>query len=315
MRLRTRFSSETQPKQDRPRGRFAPTPSGPLHFGSLIAALGSYLSVKGQGGQWLVRIEDIDLPRVVPGAAEEILKTLEAFALNWDGEVVYQSARGDLYRDALASLRARNQTYSCACSRKELALVTRRGLTGELLYPGTCRSGLKGRTGRAERFRVPDARLCFDDAIQGTICQDLAVESGDFTLLRADQIVSYHLAVVVDDAAQGITEIVRGSDLMDSTPRHLALQRALGLPEPKYAHLPVACDGSGEKLSKQTRAAALAVPDAPALLIEALRFLGQDPTPDLQGARPSEIVAWGLRHWSMAAVPKERGRPLVLSQA
>jgi glutamyl-Q tRNA(Asp) synthetase len=298
-------------------GRFAPSPTGPLHFGSLVAAVGSYVDARAHGGRWLARIEDLDPPREQPGAADAILATLEACALEWDGEVLRQSRRGDHYRAALARLAAGRATYPCACSRREIAdsLLAfdgaARGAAGEgTVYPGTCRWGLRaGRSPRSVRFRVGDAHVEFVDAVQGPCAQDLAREVGDFVLVRADGLVAYQLAVVIDDAAQGVTSVVRGADLLDSTPRQIALQRALGVPTPAYLHVPVAVAPTGEKLSKQTHAAPIAREHASAALCAALAFLGQSPEPGLVRARPREVVAWAIAHWRRESIPRCRALP------
>lgn len=293
------------------RGRFAPSPTGLLHFGSLVAALASHLHAKARGGEWLVRMEDLDRAREQPGAAAMILRSLEAHGLEWDGEVAYQTRRGEHYEAALARLRAAGRVYACGCSRREIiAGAVRTGRPGPYpgLYPGTCRGGLAaGRAARAERVRVDAAAVCFDDAVQGRCCQDLAREVGDFVLRRADGFIAYQLAVVVDDAAQGVTEVVRGADLLDSTPRQIHLQNLLGLPTPTYAHVPVAVNARGEKLSKQTRATALDPARAVANLARALAFLGQPAPP--AGATPAEVVASAVRHWDFAAVPRVRALP------
>ena len=241
---------------DRYCGRFAPTPSGPLHFGSMIAAIGSFCDARASGGNWYVRIDDIDTPRVITGAAEDILRTLDAFCLYWDGRPLYQSANKDAYHQALHLLRAKDHVFACACSRKEISKTGMPGPEGPV-YAGTCRNGVgSGRLARSLRLRVDDgAESGFTDALQGKIRQNLAAEVGDFVLYRSDGTFSYHLACVVDDALQGITHIVRGADLIDSTPRQIYLQRLLGLPTPRYLHLPVATDCNGDKLSKQTHAA------------------------------------------------------------
>ncbi|MDH3513872.1 MAG: tRNA glutamyl-Q(34) synthetase GluQRS, partial [Gammaproteobacteria bacterium] len=239
------------------RGRFAPSPTGPLHFGSLVAAVGSFLQAKSRGGEWLVRMEDLDPPREAPGAAADILRTLEAFGLHWDGEVLYQSRRHDVYQASLEKLKARNEIYPCACSRREIADSSVGGVDGPV-YPGTCRNGIApGRAPRAWRVKVDGQQVEFLDAVQGKLARDLAVDFGDFVVRRADGFFAYQLAVVVDDAAQGITEIVRGADLIESTPRQIHLQRLLNLPMPDYLHLPVVLNEKGEKLSKQTNAAPL----------------------------------------------------------
>lgn len=289
------------------RGRFAPSPTGPLHFGSLVAAVGSYLDARTQGGEWLVRMEDVDTPRNQPGAADDILRTLEAFGFAWDGPVLWQSARLAAYGEVLETLKRSGQVYGCACSRKEIAdSAMHAAIDGGLAYPGLCRGGLPaGREARAWRLRVDDREIAFDDRLQGRIAQHLAHDVGDFVLRRADGLFAYQLAVVVDDAWQGMTDIVRGADLLASTPRQICLQRCLGYPTPRYAHLPVAANPAGEKLSKQTRAAALDVAQAPALLVQALSFLGQAVPAALCRAPLAEVWAWALAHWSFAAIPRQ----------
>ena len=290
------------------RGRFAPSPTGPLHFGSLVAAVGSYLDARAQGGEWLVRIEDVDAPRTVPGAADAILRVLEGFGFEWDGEVWWQSRRLDVYRDALSSLQADGRAYPCACSRSEIAaLTTQRSVDGGLRYPGTCRAGLgAGRPVRAWRLQVPDREFMFVDRVQGESRQNLARDVGDFVLLRADGQYAYQLAVVVDDAAQGVDAIVRGADLIDSTARQVWLQQCLGLPTPSYAHLPVAIDAAGEKLSKQTCAPAVDAAQGSRLLCNVCAFLGHLPPAELYGAPLREFWGWAISAWSMAQVPKVR---------
>lgn len=290
------------------RGRFAPSPTGPLHFGSLVAALGSCLDARTQGGEWLVRMEDIDTPRNVPGAADDILRTLEAFGFEWDGAVAYQSRRHAAYGEALASLREAGKVYGCACSRREIAdSALLPAIDGGMVYSGTCRSGLAaGRLARAWRLRVDASELVFDDRLQGRIAQVLERDVGDFVLLRADGLFAYQLAVVVDDAWQEITDVVRGADLLASTPRQIWLQRCLGYATPSYAHLPVAANPAGEKLSKQTKAAPLRVADAPGELVAALRFLGQPAPAELAAAAVRDVWTWALENWSFAAVPRQR---------
>jgi glutamyl-Q tRNA(Asp) synthetase len=282
-------------------GRFAPSPTGPLHFGSLVAAVASWCDARAAGGRWLVRMEDVDKPREQPGAAAQILSGLAAFGLAWDGDVMVQSKRSAVYRSALERLAP--YTFACACTRREIADSALVGADGAAVYPGTCRNGLPpGRVGRAVRMRVGDALIGFDDAVQGRVVQDLAREVGDFVLRRADGLFAYQLAVVVDDAEQGITDVVRGADLLDSTPRQILLQRALGMPQPRYLHVPVAVDAAGEKLSKQTLAAPLD-PSAPEpALRAALAFLGQPPGPASRDALLRHAVA----HWDRAAIPRVR---------
>lgn len=246
-------------------GRFAPSPTGPLHFGSLVAALGSYLFARRSGGRWIVRVEDLDRPRVVPGSESEILAALEAFSLEWDGEVIRQSDRGTVYEDALTRLRRLGHTFECACSRAEIRRASSapslRDPVDESgpIYPGTCRNGLPpGRESRATRFRAPDDVITFEDIVHGVVRENVALETGDFVIKRADGLHAYQLAVVVDDLEQGVNQVVRGGDLLSSTPRQIAIIRALGAEPPDYAHLPLVVDSSGEKLSK--RNAALPLP-------------------------------------------------------
>jgi glutamyl-Q tRNA(Asp) synthetase len=297
-------------EQQAHRGRFAPSPTGPLHFGSLIAAVGSYLDARACGGAWLVRIEDLDLPRCPMENATAILRDLAAFGFEWDGEAVWQSRRTDLYRAAFEALRDSGTVYPCACSRREIADSTL-APDGAHIYPGTCRNGLPvGRAARAWRLRVGSAAMDFEDRLQGNCAQDIAREVGDFVLLRADGFFAYQLAVVIDDAEQGITDVVRGADLLDSTARQILLQQGLGLPRPRYAHLPVAVNALGEKLSKQTGAAALDPTRPAAQIVAALRFLGQSPPPELGSASLPEIWTWARQHWQLAMVPRSRSLPI-----
>jgi glutamyl-Q tRNA(Asp) synthetase len=291
-------------------GRFAPSPTGPLHFGSLIAALGSYLEARSHGGRWLVRMEDIDEPRCTAAAATEIVRVLETLGFAWDGLVITQSSRKVRYREVLERLRAARSVYPCSCTRKELA-DSALALDGAALYPGTCRTGLPaGKAARAWRLAVTDEEVVFEDAVQGRTSQDLARQVGDFVLLRADGYFAYQLAVVVDDADQGVTHVVRGADLLDSTPRQIFLQRRLGLPQPAYAHLPVALNAWGEKLSKQTGALAVDDKRPAATLVAALNFLGQRPPPELTTASVAEVWSWARDRWTLAAVPRSRGLPV-----
>jgi glutamyl-Q tRNA(Asp) synthetase len=276
-------------------GRFAPSPTGPLHFGSLVAALASWLDARAAGGRWLVRIEDLDAPRTHPGAAQKILSALAGLGLEWDGEPVFQSKRVASYERALRELR--DHSYWCACSRREIA-DSSLGLAsdGAQIYPGTCRAGMPPhRPARAVRLKVHAEEIKYRDRVQGPRAQVLSREVGDFVLYRADGPFAYQLAVVVDDAACGITDIVRGADLLDSTPRQIYLQRLLGYPTPRYLHIPAALDARGEKLSKQTGAA----PIDKSHWQEALRFLGQPPADDL---------AIAVRNWNPALIPAVRAR-------
>ncbi|MFG6413609.1 tRNA glutamyl-Q(34) synthetase GluQRS [Roseateles sp. DC23W] len=277
------------------RGRFAPSPTGPLHDGSLVAALASWLDARAHGGQWLVRIEDVDGPRCQAGTGELILGQLAALGLVPDEPPAWQSQRGTLYQAALKRLIASGHAYGCACTRAEIAAAAGpRPKHGELIYPGTCRHGTNGRPVRAWRFRV-DGCVHWQDRRLGAQSQDLETEVGDFVLKRADGLWAYQLAVVVDDAAQGITDVVRGEDLADNTPRQIALQRALGLPKPRYLHTPLVLAADGHKLSKQNGAAAIDLGDPPARLREALRHLGLH----LDSGSPTaaELLAAAARQW------------------
>lgn len=289
------------------RGRFAPSPTGPLHFGSLVAAVGSYLDARTQAGAWLVRMEDVDTPRNVAGAADVILTTLDAFGFEWDGPVSYQSDRFEAYAAALEKLKCAGLAYGCACSRKEIAdSATRPAVDGGLAYPGTCRNGLPaGRVARAWRLRVNDDEIAFVDRLQGRVAQHLESDVGDFVLRRADGLFAYQLAVTVDDDFQQISQVVRGADLLASTPRQIWLQRCLGFATPTYAHLPVAANAAGEKLSKQTLARPLATDIAAAELVRALGFLGQAAPAELARATVAEVWAWALESWSFEAVPRQ----------
>lgn len=290
-----------------PTGRFAPTPSGPLHFGSLIAALASFLSARARSGRWELRIDDLDRRRCREEAVPGILRTLEAFELHWDGEVTYQSRCTGRYREALDRLRRDGLIYPCACSRREV---------GGQRYPGTCRTGLPpGRHARALRVRVDSNPTRVDDALQGLLVRDLAAELGDFIVYRADGVHAYHLATVVDDAAQGVTEIVRGADLLESTLPQIHLQRCLDLPVPRYAHVPVATTAAGLKLGKQTGARALDPSRSAQTLAAALDFLGQPLPASLDGAPVRESLDWAVAHFSLEAIPRIRSREAVPGQA
>lgn len=277
-------------------GRFAPTPSGYLHFGSLIAALASYLDARAANGKWLVRMEDLDPPREQPGAADAILRTLESYGLEWDGPVLYQSQRHEAYQAIIDQWLRHGLAYACACSRK--ALEPYQGV-----YPGLCRNAGHPWHDAAIRIRVPELRYGFDDRVQGHFEQHLGEQAGDFVILRRDGLYAYQLAVVLDDGLQGVTDIVRGADLLDSTPRQLYLQELLGLPAPRYLHLPLITQPDGHKLGKRYRSPPLEADQAPALLIRALRALGQ-PLPDATGRLAvSEILPWAIEHWTPTAIP------------
>jgi glutamyl-Q tRNA(Asp) synthetase len=269
-------------------GRFAPSPTGPLHLGSLVAALGSYLDARSRGGRWLVRVEDLDSARVIPGCAARILRTLEAFGLNWDGTIEYQSARTEHYAQALETLRALGSTFECSCPR--------RARDPESGYPGTCRGGPTRPGATATRFRVDDSIICFEDRAQGR-CRFALRERGDVIVRRRDGVFAYQLAVVVDDALQGVTDIVRGADLLDSTPWQLALQRALSLPTPRYLHLPLVIEPTGAKLAKSRRSVALDGARSAAQLHAALTLLRQDPPAALKPEPATVVLEWARAHW------------------
>jgi glutamyl-Q tRNA(Asp) synthetase len=285
------------------RGRFAPTPSGRLHFGSIVAALGSWLDARAHGGEWHVRIDDLDPPRVVAGAADSILGDLERLALYWDGSVVYQSERDQAYAVALGRIEQGAHVYACDCSRKAIAGAGAVGIEGPR-YPGTCRErALIPRGGHALRLDVRGVTIVFVDLLQGTVRQRLETAIGDFVLRRADGVYAYHLACVVDDAAARFTHVVRGADLIDSTARQIHLQRLLGIDTPAYLHLPVALDAAGEKLSKQTKAAAIDTDRPEGTLAGALTFLGHGPPRELASAPPGELLGWAKTHWDRTRLP------------
>jgi glutamyl-Q tRNA(Asp) synthetase len=286
-------------------GRFAPTPSGPLHFGSMVAAVGSYLDAKSNGGKWALRIDDLDPPRVAAGAVDSILRCLESFQLCWDGEVVFQSARANAYQSAMDRLRAGGFVYACACSRKEIG-----DAVGGSAYPGTCRNGLApGRTARAWRVRTDTAAIEFEDLLQGRVRQDIEREIGDFVLFRADRVFAYHLACAVDDYAQGVTRVVRGADLMASTPRQIYLQRLLGLSTPEYLHLPVALNAAGEKLSKQTLADPVERGRTAVVLADVLRFLHHPPPDEVASAGVTALWQWAVPSWRRERLPSLLSAP------
>jgi len=283
-------------------GRYAPSPSGPLHLGSLLAAVGSYLQARGQGAAWHLRIDDLDPKRVVPGAERSIIEVLQLFGLRWDGPVLYQSMRRSAYAQAIGQLKMASHAFECGCTRRE-SQQGPLGIEGPI-YPGTCRNGLPpGRAARSLRLRVADIDVVCRDAVQGQYGQHLARDVGDFVIRRADGITAYQLATVVDDAAQSVGEVVRGADLLSSTPRQIYLQRVLDLPVPAYAHLPVLVDAQGEKLGKSTGALALSATTASTQLWDCLSFLGQAPPDVLRGATVTRLLAWAVDNWSLAHVP------------
>lgn len=280
-------------------GRFAPTPSGYLHFGSLVAALASWLDARAADGRWLVRMEDLDPPREVAGAQAAILQTLDSYGLHWDGEVVYQSLRHDAYQQVIDRLLAQGLAYACTCSRKQLEPY-------QGIYPGTCRNAGHTTEDAAIRVRVPELLYRFEDRVQGAYSQHLGRESGDFVIRRRDGLYAYQLAVVLDDAWQGVTDIVRGADLLDSTPRHLYLQELLGLPQPRYLHVPLIIQPDGNKLGKSYRSPPLDPDQAAPLLVRALRALGQAPEADLADGSVQDVLGWGVAHWNSDAIPRVR---------
>lgn len=283
-------------------GRFAPTPSGHLHFGSLVAALASYLDARSAGGRWLMRMEDLDPPREEPGAQAAILKALESYGFEWDGEIVRQSDRHDAYAEVLNRLFNHGLAYACTCSRKQLEPY-------HGIYPGFCRNAGHGTEDAAIRLRVPELEYHFIDRVQGEYRQHLGREVGDFVIRRRDGLYAYQLAVVLDDAWQGITDIVRGADLLDSTPRQLYLQELLGLPQPRYLHIPLITQPDGHKLGKSYRSPPLTEDQATPLLLRALRALGQKHGAELAYATPREVLNWGIAHWDAVLIPRTLNLP------
>lgn len=278
------------------RGRFAPSPTGPLHFGSLVSAMASYLDARAHQGEWLLRIEDVDETRAVPEAIEDIQRTLENLGFEWDGTVIRQSERKEHYREVLDFLQLEGRAYACGCSRSEIAEVGRSGPEGPI-YPGTCRSGLaKTKRPRTIRFHALAGETCFDDRIFGRTCQQVADDIGDFVIRRADGFTAYQLAVVLDDADQGISHVVRGADLLMSTPRQLQIQQVLGLRTPLYAHIPLVLTREGRKLSKRDKADPINRSSPLPALLAAHRFLQphvDEPLPQ----NPAEFWPWAIAHW------------------
>ena len=273
-------------------GRFAPSPTGDLHFGSLVSAVGSYLEAKNAGGSWLLRVEDIDPPREVAGSSSRIIRDLLKLGMQPDGPVMYQSTRFEAYQNAVDRLLARGLAYPCACSRKDLPASG--------IYPGTCRNGIaEGKLARSIRFKA-DESCVFTDSLQGTITDSPADICGDFVIRRADGLFAYQLVVVVDDGFQGITQVVRGADLLDSTSRQICLQKALGLVTPDYMHLPVVLSEDGQKLSKRVQTDPIKHQEPIFAVAEALRFLGQSPP---QGMSLITLWNWALEHWNSDLIP------------
>lgn len=280
-------------------GRFAPSPTGPLHFGSLVAAVASYLEARVHDGRWLLRIEDIDPPREQPAATQLILEALEAYGFEWDGEVIFQSASRPAHDAALEALLAGGLAYPCGCSRKDLADAPR-GPLGTI-YPGTCRSGCDALE-TAIRLRTDNEPISFTDRLQGPQTQRLESESGDFVIRRRDGLIAYQLAVVVDDALEGVSEIVRGIDIMDSTPRQIWLQRLLGYGTPGYAHIPVITHPDGDKLSKLTGAPGVPVDEVRGTLVRAFAALHQAPPADLASASLDDVWKWARQNWKLESL-------------
>lgn len=288
-------------------GRFAPSPTGPLHFGSLVSALGSYLQARAANGRWLLRIDDLDQERVVPGAADNIIATLAAFGFEWHGEIAYQSRRRERYAAAIETLRAHKRIYACTCSRSQIALwnsltarVNDAAESDEPKYSGTCR--LLDRSelnSHALRFTVDEQTVSFSDTVQGHFSQNVRDTCGDFVVRRRAGNHAYHLAAVVDDYESGVSEVVRGADLLASTPRQILLQRALGLPTPRYCHLPLALDLHGAKLSKSAQSIAINSQNAADVLWQALQFLRQQPPLELRTAPLRAIWNWSIEHWTV----------------
>ena len=314
------FVSKENPPSKKTIGRFAPSPTGPLHFGSLIAATASYLSAKTKNGQWLLRIEDVDTQREQKGATQSIINSLEAYGFKWDGEITYQSQRSKYYQEALNTLG--DLIYPCSCTRKSLMASTG---SYSYIYPGFCRKGMTNQDAQNHSIRVltDEKPVCFVDQCQESkndkahpptftwslkkpqkLCQNINKEVGDFILKRTDGLWAYQLAVVVDDALQGITEVVRGADLFDNTPRQIYLQGLLGYPQPSYLHFPVAVDDSGKKLSKQNLSPEISLDQKREILVSTLDFLGQQPPQASEFSTLVDLWKWALQNWDIESIPK-----------
>lgn len=280
-------------------GRFAPTPSGHLHFGSLVAALASYLDARAVGGRWLLRMEDLDPPREMPGAQAAIIEGLERYGFEWDGVIERQSNRHAAYEEVIERLLRAGLAYPCICSRKQLEAYPG-------AYPGFCRDASQPLDNAAIRLRVPNLEYRFIDRVQGEYRQHLGLDVGDFVIRRRDGLFAYQLAVVLDDAWQGVTDVVRGADLLDSTPRQLYLQELLGLPQPRYLHVPLIIQPDGHKLGKSYRSPPLQPDEATPLLLRALRALGQPTATELNDALPAEVLAWAIPRWNAGTIPPTR---------
>ncbi|NOR42605.1 MAG: tRNA glutamyl-Q(34) synthetase GluQRS [Gammaproteobacteria bacterium] len=284
---------------DNYKGRFAPSPTGPVHYGTLVAAVGSYLQARKNNGEWFVRMDDVDTLRIVDGADSDILHTLDHFGFKWDGEVTYQTQQVDSYQQALEKLVSQSLVFPCTCSRKILAK------TDSKIYPGTCRHrALAENEEHALRILSQNFDIKFDDVVMGKRSQNIERQCGDFIIKRRDGLFAYQLAIVVDDAIQGITEVVRGADLLDSTPRQIYLQRLLNYPTPRYCHLPLAIDDLGNKISKSGGAAKVETNDREKLLISSLNFLGQKAPDDLVKSNINDIWSWAIKNWNVKYVPE-----------
>ncbi len=291
------------------KGRFAPSPTGPVHFGTLVAAVGSYLQAKKNKGEWLIRMEDVDITRKVDGADVDILKTLEAFGFEWHGEIIYQSEQTAHYEQALEQLISQSLIFPCLCSRKQLSK------SDNTIYPGTCRSRqLPEKNEHALRLLSKDITIEFNDVVMGRRSQNIKRQCGDFVIRRRDSLFAYQLAVVVDDDLQNITEVVRGADLLDSTPRQIYLQQLLNYPTPDYCHLPLAVDNSGNKISKSEGATKIDLQHKEQQLISVLGFLGQNPPEDLAQSSINDIWSWATEHWDVTYVSSKKHIQPVLSQ-
>jgi len=282
------------------RGRFAPSPTGQVHFGTLVAAVGSYLQAKKNNGEWLLRIDDVDTTRSITGADKDLLNTLEAFSFEWDGEVIYQSQQTAHYQEALEKLTSLGLTFPCICSRKELAAIDSK------IYPGTCRQRcFPEDKEHAIRLLAKETKVLFNDLVMGEQSQNIQQQCGDFVIKRRDHLFAYQLAVVVDDFMQNISEVVRGADLLDSTPRQIYLQQLLNYKTPRYCHLPLAVDADGNKISKSAGATAIKSNNKEKHLVDALEFLGQNPSDDLHLSNITEIWRWAINHWQIDQVPNQ----------
>ena len=291
------------------KGRFAPSPTGPVHFGTLVAAVGSYLQAKKNKGAWLIRMEDVDITRKVDGADIDILKTLEAFGFEWHGEIIYQSEQTAHYEQAIEQLISQSLIFPCLCSRKQLSK------SDSTIYPGSCRSRqLPEKKEHALRLLSKDISIEFNDAVMGRQSQNIKQHCGDFVIRRRDGLFAYQLAVVVDDALQNITEVVRGADLLDSTPRQIYLQQLLNYSTPDYCHLPLAVDDSGNKISKSEGATKIDLQHKEQQLISVLDFLAQNPPEDLAQSSISDIWSWAVEHWELTHVPSKAHIQPVLNQ-